>query len=539
MVKIFMLFQIFSILLIGTIYAESETVIDTIPDKIPPHCQIKKVGDGVYVYVLICKPPPPERRNFFNPNRYSSDISPKYPPPNLETPHTKPPPAKYSENTNENQISKTANNHILNTQNYINEAEKQNFENQKLANQLNQGNQARQELERWQREQNDHMNNINAQNDARHRAGNEAGLAYCHNTSTQFINELKILTEIQNKSKEKSAENLSKGLLTAATVLENQLDTQDGFDEIIEQKNDKLTESKIRVERSNINENKLNRLAPYLSELPENAFNELTTEIYLNGKTVPFQEKSELTSMMSDYASIALDVLIGITPVIGVSRDVFESATGINALTGKPLTNIERGFATAGALTLGIASGIKTVKALTAIEKLAPTIKGVTKTEKISEHLPFVEQIVKDGSEVRRFNPINPGPLHIPDKKGRITADSFRSGSYSERLLTRNETFYRVASNENDLVGPYWTKIYPKGHLQSKIDFALIPEFNNNASWRGTMTLPKGTLIYEGIAAGQTAGPLGPIYIGGGHQIYLKMEVNDINKFIETKLKIK
>lgn len=56
------------------------------------------------------------------------------------------------------------------------------------------------------------------------------------------------------------------------------------------------------------------------------------------------------------YQEIALDMLdivVGIDPVTGMGRSVFEAATGVNLITGKDLSHFEHSMAFVGALTLG------------------------------------------------------------------------------------------------------------------------------------------------------------------------------------------
>jgi len=50
------------------------------------------------------------------------------------------------------------------------------------------------------------------------------------------------------------------------------------------------------------------------------------------------------------------DFLIGIDPITGTARDLYEALTGVNLVTNVNLTPAERGFATLGSLTLGAGS---------------------------------------------------------------------------------------------------------------------------------------------------------------------------------------
>ena len=57
-----------------------------------------------------------------------------------------------------------------------------------------------------------------------------------------------------------------------------------------------------------------------------------------------------------EYAKAFADIAVGLDPLTGTLRCAYESVTGINMITGRALTPVERGFAFAGWLTVGMAS---------------------------------------------------------------------------------------------------------------------------------------------------------------------------------------
>ena len=63
--------------------------------------------------------------------------------------------------------------------------------------------------------------------------------------------------------------------------------------------------------------------------------------------------------------------------------------------------------------------------------------------------------------------------------------------------------------------GSYWTRIKPKGPLQSVIDSALDQDWGNTATRVVKAEIPAGTKIYEGAAAAQRG------LVGGGNQVYI------------------
>ena len=48
------------------------------------------------------------------------------------------------------------------------------------------------------------------------------------------------------------------------------------------------------------------------------------------------------------------------------------------------------------------------------------------------------------------------------------------------------------------------TTTSPGGALQAQIDLALVPSWGNNAKYVSKVVVPKGTIIYEGVAAPQS-----------------------------------
>lgn len=72
-----------------------------------------------------------------------------------------------------------------------------------------------------------------------------------------------------------------------------------------------------------------------------------------------------------------------------------------------------------------------------------------------------------------------------------------------------------MISNNGPPFGGYWTRVKPKGPLQSVIDSALDQNWENKAKKVVTARVPAGTKIYEGAVAAQRG------LVGGGNQIYI------------------
>ena len=87
--------------------------------------------------------------------------------------------------------------------------------------------------------------------------------------------------------------------------------------------------------------------------------------------------------------------------------------------------------------------------------------------------------------------------------------------------MTEDTTFYRVYSSESNRIGPYMTRTPQNGAMQSQLDLALNPDWGNNAAYVELVTVPKGTTIYEGVAAPQTINGGAGNLLGGGNQIFI------------------
>jgi len=129
---------------------------------------------------------------------------------------------------------------------------------------------------------------------------------------------------------------------------------------------------------------------------------------------------------------------------------------------------------------------------------------------------------VKGTGGVKTYTPINKGSLSVDD------ANTFRSGTYTEKVLTEDTTFFRVHGGASEEVGRFVSRTPQNGGIQSQMDLALNPEWGNTAQNVTQVTVPKGTVIYEGIAApqamkdslGNTIGSLP----GGGNQVIIPWE---------------
>jgi hypothetical protein len=123
-----------------------------------------------------------------------------------------------------------------------------------------------------------------------------------------------------------------------------------------------------------------------------------------------------------------------------------------------------------------------------------------------------------------RFGPYTSGPLHdIPAGRNAIdpktnegsVAQTFRNGSYTERVTTEPMTLYRSFGNPDGALGKadtgdvstpsYWTRTPPRGDqpLGQAMDSAMSPAFRNDLRSSVAIQVPAGTRIFEGAAGPQ------------------------------------
>ncbi|WP_320196889.1 RHS repeat-associated core domain-containing protein (plasmid) [Agrobacterium rosae] len=120
----------------------------------------------------------------------------------------------------------------------------------------------------------------------------------------------------------------------------------------------------------------------------------------------------------------------------------------------------------------------------------------------------------------KRWGPHEEGPLGDPNNP-QTPAATFRSGSYTERVLEEPLVVYRAYGGDAGPVGQYMTSVRPAGPTQSILDSALNPAWGNSATQVNSFTLPAGTRIFDGFVGEQLInGGAGSLY-GGGSQIFV------------------
>lgn len=138
-----------------------------------------------------------------------------------------------------------------------------------------------------------------------------------------------------------------------------------------------------------------------------------------------------------------------------------------------------------------------------------------------------IENVVNEGGSP---TPIKYSPINPCDEISREVAESFSGATFTKRVLTEDTVMYRVSGGNAKEVGSYMSMTPQGGGLQSQLDLALNPAWGNTTENVTKIVVPKGTTIYEGIAAPQniydSLGNVIGTLPGGGSQVYIpKVEV--------------
>ncbi|MDZ8185929.1 MAG: hypothetical protein RMX96_13895 [Nostoc sp. ChiSLP02] len=98
-------------------------------------------------------------------------------------------------------------------------------------------------------------------------------------------------------------------------------------------------------------------------------------------------------------------------------------------------------------------------------------------------------------------------------------AITFFNSECKEVKLEQPQTFYRYYSNSSNKYGRYLTTNQYKTNVEVIKNLALNQQWGNQATLKLTVTLPAGTVTYQGIVAPQTPKEC---YPGGGQQTFIK-----------------
>jgi hypothetical protein len=228
-----------------------------------------------------------------------------------------------------------------------------------------------------------------------------------------------------------------------------------------------------------------------------------------------------------------LDLSLSINPITAWPKDLAEATSGFNVITGEQLSGFERTMAWVGVFTGGVGSKLAIFGKAAVIIGIISKAKGAEKAAEAARVASKAEEFVESAASLKRFGPLEAGPLHAIKLPNGTVADTFRSSSYFELSSKVDTKLYRVYSSDGGRVlGPYWSRIKPSGPLQAQLDSALDPSWGNKATGWVEINVPAGNKFYEGAVSPvvlQSSGsklPIGQLY-GGGSQIYFDSFVDE------------
>lgn len=159
---------------------------------------------------------------------------------------------------------------------------------------------------------------------------------------------------------------------------------------------------------------------------------------------------------------------------------------------------------------------------------------GTSIYRSLSDNPEMAAQLRIIQQEQGLHTPLNPGRLsevpvnfREPINEGGLGMDStFRSSTYTARVLDEPLTLYRIQNPNSNILGRFFSPERPVYNYAQQLDNAMLPEWRQADNlqhiplevWE--VTVPRGTTIYEGIVAAQPA-DLTRI-LGGGRQVFIE-----------------
>ncbi|KAG5183318.1 hypothetical protein JKP88DRAFT_255868 [Tribonema minus] len=143
---------------------------------------------------------------------------------------------------------------------------------------------------------------------------------------------------------------------------------------------------------------------------------------------------------LASVGKAAADLLVGIDPITGALRGVYEAVTGSNLITGEELGDFERGLAVVNVVTLGY--GGKVEKGVELLSRAGKAARGLVSGSRVLAHaqqismalygkLPWVVRAGKDRRAIEILTHASSGPLLRRDLIGQV------SSTYAERINFR------------------------------------------------------------------------------------------------------
>ena len=228
---------------------------------------------------------------------------------------------------------------------------------------------------------------------------------------------------------------------------------------------------------------------------------------YLIGNALTISASMILTGGMAANAAVSAGTSIGRAVVTEYAKQGLTVAASsyveksMTEATNSPLA----GF------VVGSLTGIATYGTLSEAE--LEVVNNVKRPQQLGN-------VGEGGSKTVKYSPIKPC-----NEISQEVAESFNGATFTKTTLTEDTVMYRVSGGKAGEVGSYVSRTPQGGGLQSQLDLALNPSWGNTTENITKVVVPKGTTIYEGIAAPQniydSLGNVIGTLPGGGNQVYI------------------
>lgn len=245
------------------------------------------------------------------------------------------------------------------------------------------------------------------------------------------------------------------------------------------------------------------------------AFLDMASTSYQAAKDSYHKGNDTESEGLLEISNAFLNVALGYTPFVGIFKAAYEAFSGTNLVTGKILSREERWEA---AFTFAFSLTTTTWASKYFMRKLFPYAKNILKDssnyitlarkfglksiDEMKDFYQYTRSVFKNNfnplenlqkfniRKITSFNASNLGPLSkIPG--GAYIISTFKDYNYYETVNDSPLKLYRIYSNDETNLGPFWTRIKPQIPL-------ILDKSQTKKSWV-EITIPEGSIMYEGF----------------------------------------
>lgn len=241
-----------------------------------------------------------------------------------------------------------------------------------------------------------------------------------------------------------------------------------------------------------------------------------------------------------DFEQVAnsiIDVALGLTPGVGIAKDVYELVTGENLVTGEELSSFDRILSAVSVVTLGgskyVQTGITALKKLGVTTQLLETSKniihpamklGLKAKNEITNFVQLSKQVLRaDSNTFRHLDNIVESASRVNPKLGNKYVKELPdlSGSFKEAFegtihkgtYKPGEVLFQALRTGQDKPGRWFTPIKP-------IDADHAEELLNIRKWGNDASQLRVFKVKESVS-----GYAGKVEGGSGHQFFIPNDV--------------